>query len=192
MKQLAEDDNDVITITIGFKTLLAVIGIALLIGGILFSYISSLATYIAPSQDYPLYIQNVFTADQNGNPKTTFYRGQIVLVNVTIEMAMQYYYQYYYYTENYYYTETGYFEVPTRFLVLIQIFYRYRPLYLGFVVAELSPGECKSYGIGFSLPETASLGDYTVEVMVWSNWLDKGGVALASNSGLEITFRVEG
>jgi len=178
---LPNDDSDVIVITVGFKTLLAVIAIAFLVAGILFSYISSLATYVAPSQDYPLYVQDAFTADQNGNPKSTFERGEIVLVNVTIEMALQYHN-----------AEYGYFVTPTRFLLLLRFTYGYRLVYLGFVVAELSPGESRSFGIGFRIPEDASTGDYTVKIMVWSNWLDKGGVALASNSGLEISFRVEG
>lgn len=185
MSCLTEGNNSVIVVTVDFKTLLVFIAITLLVAGTLISYISSLATYIAPSQNYPLYIQNAFTADHVGNPKTIFHRGEIVLVNVTIEMAIQYYYYYYN-------TKIGYFEVPTRFLVLLQFVHGFEPVYLGFVVAELSPGESRSYGVGFRIPDTAPLGDYTVKVMVWSNWLDKGGVTLAYNSGLEITFRVEG
>lgn len=187
MSSLAENDNSFIVITINFKTLLAIIAVASLVAGIVFSYISSLATYIAPSRDLPLYIQNVFTADQNGNPKDTFQRGQIVLVNVTIDMALMYYYYYYYY----YYT-LYYFKAPTRFLVLLQFIHNLEPVYLGFVVAELSPGEVKSYGVGFRIPDNAPLGEYTVKAMVWSNWLDKGGVTLAYNSPVEITFKVEG
>lgn len=164
-----------------FKAVLTVLIVSSLIIVGLIGYVSSLATYIAPSEEFPLYIQNAFTADQNGNPKETFRRGEIVLVNVTIEMAMEYHNAKY-----------GYFVTPTSFLLLIRFNYGYRLVYLGFIVAELSPGESRSFGIGFRIPEDAVLGDYTVKIMVWSNWLDKGGVSLALNSGMEITFRVEG
>ena len=165
------------------KTLAILIIVSCIIVGGIIGYLNSLASFIAPSEDLPLKITSAFTADHVGNPKTTFSRGEMVLVNVTIEMA----YAYYYYNTYYYYYTT-----PTKFLMLVQVMYENTPVFLGFVVEEVSPGSMESSGIGFRLPDDAPTGTYTVKIMVWSTWLDRGGVPLASNSGLEFTFQVQG
>jgi len=181
---LSGDNVREIVIEINAKQLIALILLMCIGGYIVASYLFSLANYIAPSKELPLHITGAFTADHTGNPKTEFKRGELVLVNVTLEMAWAYYWntppQYYYY----------YFTTATRFLLLVQVMYNNTPIFLGFVVEDVNPGESESTGIGFRLPDDAPLGTYTVKIMVWSNWLDKGGTVLADNSGLVIYFNV--
>ena len=179
---LSRDDVKEIIIEIDAKRLAVIVLLVVMAAGVLISYFSSLASFIAPSEDLPLNIVTAYSADATGNPKNKFHRGELVLLNVTIEMA----YAYYYDTDYYLFTS------PTKFLLLIQVMYGNTPVFLGFVVEEVSPDGTESTGIGYRIPDDAPLGTYTVKVMVWSDWLDKGGTVLASNSGLEFTFSVEG
>jgi len=181
---LPEGEIREIVIEIDAKRLIAIVLVAVIAVGALISYIGSLASFIAPSQELPLDITTAFSADQTGNPKSTFSRGELVLINATIEMAYAYYFGD---TTSYYY-----FTTPTKFLLLIQVMYGNTPVFMGFVVEEISPGETESAGIGYRIPDDAPTGTYKVKVMVWSNWLDEGGVPLASKSGLEFTFQVQG
>ncbi|MEM2015832.1 MAG: hypothetical protein QXE58_06305 [Candidatus Methanomethylicia archaeon] len=152
--------------------------------GILFStYFNNLFAFIAPEQGLPLHITKYSTTDQYGTPKTTFKRGDMVLVNATIEMATAYYYYYYYY---YYYT------TPTKYLLIVEILYGNTPVFIGFVFHEIPPGGTSTAGVGYSIPLNAPTGTYTVKIYVWSQWLVKGGVPIADNSGLSFTFTVSG
>lgn len=182
---MAEDNVKVIEIVLDEKRI-ALIAITLIAFGILFStYFSSLFAFIAPEQSLPLYITQRSTTDQYGTPKTTFKRGDMVLVNATIEMATAYYYNTYYY---YYY----YYTQPTKYLFIVEILYGDTPVFIGFVFHEIPPGGISTSGVGYSIPLNAPTGTYTVKIFVWSNWLTKGGVRLAENSGLSFTFTVTG
>jgi len=178
---LSSGDTREIVIEIGPKQLVAIILICCVAAYVVGSYFISLATHIAPSQQLPIHITDAFSASHVGAPKNEFKRGELVLINVTLEMGWAYYFN----TEYYYL-----FTAPTEYLLLVQIMHDNTPMFLGFVVESVSPGETESTGVGYRIPDDAPLGTYTVKVMVWSTWLDKGGVVLADNSGLTFQFTV--
>jgi len=158
--------------------ILAIVGISILTVG---SYLMALATYVAPSEDYPIHITSASTQDSSGVNQTSFERGEVVMVNVSMEMAQQFYSQTYYSYFN--------FSGPTDYLLLVQIMKGSTPVYLGFVSFEIPPLGEQSVGIGLNLPGDAAKGTYTAKIMVWDSW-DDGGAILADNSGLEVNFSV--
>jgi hypothetical protein len=46
--------------------------------------IRTLNTGTPPQQAWYVYIGTIFTSDQNGNPKSNFYRGELLYVNITV------------------------------------------------------------------------------------------------------------
>jgi len=179
---LSGGDEKVIEIVLDEKRI-AIMVISLIALGLLFStYLSGLFAFIAPEQGKPLMITRYATTDRVGTPKTSFTRGEMVIINATVEMATAYYY---YYTYYYYYYTT-----PTKYLYIVEILYGNTPVFIGFVVHEISPGGTSTAGIGYSIPMNAPTGTYTVKIFLWSNWLDKGGVILGE--GVTFTFQVTG
>ena len=180
-----------ITIILDGKRILLILILIIGFSALAYSYLLSLAGFIAPSQDLPLKIVAKETADQYGNPKTSFQRGQLVLVNATLEMAYGYYTysgpDYYYYTPDYYY-----YTEPTKYLLIVQISYEETPVFIGFSYDSLEPDKSSSTGLGYKLPDDAPTGTYTVEIFVLSNWISKGGDVIAKNSGVSFTFQVTG
>jgi len=177
--------NKVIEIVLDEKRI-AILALSLIVLGVIFStYFNNLFAFIAPEESLPLHITRYATTDQYGTPKTTFTRGSMVLINATVEMATAYYYNYNYY---YYY----YYTTPTKYLLVVEILYGDTPVFIGFVYHEIPPGGSSTVGIGYSIPQNAATGTYTVKIYVWSTWIAKGGVRLADNSGLSFTFTVSG
>jgi hypothetical protein len=180
---LSGGDEKVIEIVLDEKRI-AVIVISLIAFGVLFStYLSGLFAFIAPEQGKPLMITRSAITDRVGTPKTSFARGDMVMVNATVEMATAYYYNTYYY---YYY----YYTTSTKYLYIVEIFYGNTPVFIGFVGHEIRPGGTSTAGIGYSIPMNAPTGTYTVKIFLWSNWLDKGGVILGGD--VTLTFQVTG
>ena len=174
------EDEKVIEIVLDEKRI-AIIVISLIAFGVLFStYLSGLFAFIAPEQGKPLRITRYATTDRVGTPKTSFTRGEMVIVNATVEMATAYYYNTYYY----------YYTTPTKYLYIVQILYGDTPVFIGFIFHEIPPGGISTTGIGYSIPSNAPIGTYTVKIFLWSNWLDKGGVILGE--GVTFTFQVTG
>ena len=184
MSILSNQSEREITITLDGKRILLILMLIIGFSALAYSYFLSLAGFIAPSQDLPLKIVAKETADQYGNPKSSFQRGQLVLVNATLEMAYGYYTNsgpdYYYYTE------------PTKYLLIVQISYGETPVFIGFSYDSLEPDKSSSTGLGYKLPDDAPTGTYTVEIFVLSNWISKGGDVIAQNSGVSFTFQVTG
>jgi hypothetical protein len=179
---LSGGDEKVIEIVLDEKRI-AVIVISIIAFGVLFStYLSGLFAFIAPEEGKPLRITRYTTTDMVGTPKTTFARGEMVIVNATIEMATAYYY---YYTYYYYYYTTS-----TKYLYIVEILYGDTPVFIGFVGHEIPQGGTSTAGIGYSIPMNAPTGTYTVKIFLWSNWLNKGGVILGEGKTLE--FQVTG
>ncbi|MCX8169150.1 MAG: hypothetical protein N3E39_02915 [Candidatus Methanomethylicia archaeon] len=178
-----EDNTKVVEIVFDEKRIAILIIFIIALGTLFLTYFNSLLAFIAPEQGLPLRITKWSTTDHVGTPKNIFKRGEMVLVNATIEMATAYYYYYYYY---YYYVR------PTRYLLIVEILYGDTPVFIGFVFHEIPPGASSTSGVGWSIPSNAPIGTYTVKIYVWSTWIVKGGVVLADNSGLSFTFRIEG
>jgi len=173
-------DSDEIVVTIDGKRAFAIIVIFSAILFVSYTYIGALFAFVAPSESYPLHINSAGTYNQSGGAQTSFARGEIAIVNVTLEMATQYYFNTYYFNS---------FNSSTDYLLLVQIMKGSTPIYLGFVSFEIPPAGVQDIGIGFKVPEDATVGTYSAKIMVWDTWND-GGHRLADNSGLEITFSV--
>jgi len=173
-------DSDEIVVTIDGKRAIAMIVIFSAILFVSYTYIGALFAFVAPSETYPLHINSAATYDQSGNAQTSFDRGEIAVVNVTIEMATHYYFEYYSQIQ---------INTSTEYLLLVQIMKGSNPIYFGFVSFEIPPAGIQDIGIGFKVDESASVGTYKAKIMVWDTW-DDGGNIIADNSGLEITFTV--
>jgi len=173
-------DSDEIVVTIDGKRAFAIIVIFSAILFVSYTYIGALFAFVAPSDSYPLHINSAATHNQSGGVQTIYAQGEIAVVNVTLEMATQYYFNTYYFNS---------FTSSTEYLMLVQIMKGSIPVYLGFVAFEIPPAGVQDVGIGFKVPEDAAIGTYTAKIMVWDTWND-GGHILADNSGLEITFSV--
>ena len=173
-------DSDEIVVTIDGKRAFAMIVIFSAILFVSYTYIGALFAFVAPSETYPLHINSAATYDSSGNAKTSFARGSMVVVNVTLEMATHYYFNTYYYHS---------FSASTEYLMLVQIMKGSVPVYLGFIAFEIPPAGVQDVGIGFKVSSSAAVGTYKAKIMVWDTLAD-GGHILADNSGLEITFSV--
>ena len=160
------------------------IGFLLISGMILFSlmgYFSALWAFIAPSEDYPIHINSVFASDVNGTVQTSFARGSMFMLNVSVERATQYLYR-----SSYNYWDTG---NSTSYLLLVRVVYNGQSVFHGFVADSISSEEILSRGVGFLIDDTADTGTYTAYVYIWSDWLPDG-VILADNSGYSKSFTV--
>jgi len=171
--------NDIV-LTIDSKRAFVLV---ILLGSVIYisySYIVALFAFVAPSEDYPLHINSANSLDSAGTVATSFSRGAVVMVNVTLEAANQWIDEYYAYHN---------FTASVDYLMLVQIMRGSTPVYLGFLSSEVSPSGVHSAGVGLKIPGDASTGTYIAKIMIWDSWND-GGSILADNSGLETTFSV--
>ena len=169
-----------LVITIDSKRAIVLV---ILLGSVIYisyTYVLALFAFVAPSEGYPLHINSANSLNSSGGLQTVFSKGEIVMVNVTLEMATQFVNDYYYYS---------YFSSSVDYLMLVQIMKGSTPIYLGFLSSEVSPAGIHSAGVGLKIPGDASAGTYTAKIMIWDSWND-GGSILADNSGLETTFSV--
>jgi hypothetical protein len=148
-----------------------------------YTYISALFAFIAPSQRFPLKVMDVKTFDKGGDPSSIFTRGQTVRIDAEVEMATGYYY--YYPVHYYYYDFVG--DVPYGIIFTVVDDWD-KPVFFDSVTSTISPGVSKTTSFSYFIPFTASKGVYRIQVMVWSEWLPEGG-ALAQEAGEE-TFEV--
>jgi len=176
---MSSDEKELV-ITLDSRRLIALGVITVIVVASMYSYIAALFAFIAPSPDLPIHINSVITADGDGNPKDTFSRGSLVMINATIEKGTAYYYESY----NFSFTE------PTSYLLLVQVMHGDEPVFLGFVSQQIPPGEIQSVGVGYRIGDEDATGEYTAIVYVWSTWLDNGGTVIADNSGQQVSFTV--
>jgi hypothetical protein len=173
------DQNSELVISLDAKRIIALSLITVFSIFTIYSYITALFAFVAPSEGLPLNINSVVTSNINGTSKSSFSRGSTVLINATVEKAVQYLYSYSYYN----------FSGSTDYLLMVKVQYKGVDVFFGFVADSLTPGVPLSRGLGFRIPNSASTGTYKVYVYVWSTWLPDGNV-LADNSGYSTTFTV--
>ncbi len=172
------EDTDIV-INLDAKRIFAII---LISGLTIFSvsgYISALLAFVAPSEDLPIHVNSAVTVDVNGTEQTSFARGSVFMVNVTVEMATQFEYAYSYYDYN----------DSSSYLLLVRVVHSGKAVYLGFVADSISSSDVLSRGVGFLIDETADTGTYTAYVYIWSDWLPDG-IIMADNSGYSTSFTV--
>jgi len=140
--------------------------------------ITCFALTLIAQPERPMRIEEVRTRDITGVLKTTFRRGEMVVIDVRVYGQAVYYYYY----------EAG---VEIQYMCIVEVFYGTTVMYLGFVRDTIAQGEAKSVGIGFTIPSDAPTGTYRVKVFVWNKWPSEAGFQILAEP-MEITFEVTG
>ena len=113
------------------------------------------AAWLALSQPtFPMRIVNPRTLDESGTSKETFRRGELVLVEATVDCPFTYY-------------------APPEYTFLYIVKFQDPNLvtfYYGVVYGKLSPGQSVTFAVGGKIPDNAPTGTYTATIYVWSNW----------------------
>lgn len=133
------------------------------------------AAWLALSQPtYPMQIVSPQTLDESGNPKTTFKRGELVLVQATVKYPFVLY-------------------APPEYKFLYIVKFQDSNLvtfYYGVVYGKLSPGQNATFAVGGKIPDNAPTGNYTAYIYVWSNW-PAYGIPTAYAQYVKVTFTVQ-
>ncbi len=116
---------------------------------------------LALAQTYPLQITKLETKDLQGNVKTSFKRGEVVIVETTISWAPTYYYYY--------------AAASLSYLEIITMWYGYTMTGLALTRTSIGPGETKTFGGGMQIRMTDPMGTYRIEVYVWNGFPSEVG-----------------
>jgi len=114
------------------------------------------------SNGYPLTITSFETKDLSGNPKVTFRKGEIVVVETKISYPAPTYY---------YYAPPG----GLSYLQIIGIYYGGSMTGLSLTRGTINPGESKSFGGGTLIRVTDPSGTYRVKTFVWNGFPSEMG-----------------
>jgi len=154
---------------------------ALLMLSVIVIAVAFITSVFAPmTQQYPLVIESAWTTDMQGNSKTSFARGEFVVVHVKLKYPSPPAY--------YYYQQPG---APISYLLIVEVLTPDQEvLALGFTTGTLSPGDSVETGYGFKIPYDAPTGTYKIKVLVWNGWpavMGGNWAALAEPEELTIT-----
>ncbi|MEM2823836.1 MAG: hypothetical protein QXF69_07015 [Thermofilaceae archaeon] len=123
--------------------------------------LTALALLALAQATYPLVITSVETKDYfPGNPRTTFRRGEIVVIETKIEVAPAYYY---------------YYVAPISYLQIITMWYGNSMMGLLLTRARIALGETKTFGGGIGIRLTDPIGTYKIEFYVWNGFPSEMG-----------------
>ena len=132
---------------------------------------------LALGNGYPLTITSFETKDIDGNPATTFRKGEVVVVETEIEYPAE---------EYYYYAPPG----GMAYLQLVGFYYQDRMMGLLLTRGVIASGETKSFGGGVQIRTTDPSGKYKISVFIWNGFPSEVGAAwqpLAEKQTKEIT-----
>ena len=193
-----EGDARELTINLNGRQIIGIVTLTAISLVVVSSYITALASYTGPPPgDKPLHVNSSIILNSTGGVQSSFSRGSIAMVNVTIQHASHFFDEYYLTKpyEDYFDTYSDVwgsstYNDSTRYMLMVQIEKSSSPVSLGFVQQYIDVDEVQSVGIGYVIPSNAPTGTYTVNVFVWDAWLPDG-VILADNSGeVQATFTV--
>jgi hypothetical protein len=122
---------------------------------------------------FPMRIVNQRTLDESGNLKTSFGRGELVLVEATVNYPFAYY-------------------APPEYTFLYIVKFQDPNLvtfYYGVVYGKLSPGQSVTFAVGGKIPDNAPTGTYKAWIYVWSNWPAYGPTAYADAVSIQFTVQ---
>ncbi|MEM1848681.1 MAG: hypothetical protein QW394_07985 [Thermofilaceae archaeon] len=114
---------------------------------------------------YPLIITKVETKDHQGYPRTSFRRGEIVVIETIIQVAPAYYYYYYI--------------APIDYLEIITMWYGNSMMGLLLTRTSIVFGETKTFGGGVGIRFTDPIGTYRIEVYAWNGFPSEMGAQWA-------------
>lgn len=124
---------------------------------------------LAPIGNLAITIGPITTTDQEGNPKTTFNPGDII--------------EFWFVVEN-----VGNLPLTRGLISALILDPSNTPVYLSYTFENLASGASKKFIMGYWIPLDATAGNYTVKVMVFTNWPSKGGIGLDIETS---TFNVD-
>jgi hypothetical protein len=159
--------NKDVTIELNAKRIVALIAI---IGITLFSaytYIIALYAFDAPSQDLPLQVTNLEILENNVT-QSSFSVGDTVTLNSTIEKALSY--MYFPFSYDYFYFSGG---TPFKLIVTIEDA-SHQPVFFFSLDGSIATGGILEYSVDYLIKAGSSTGVYTVNVLLWSDWLPDG------------------
>jgi len=114
---------------------------------------------LVPVGDLVINIGPITTTDQDGNPKTTFNKGDIVQFEFVVENA-------------------GSLQLTRGLISAMILDSSDTPVFLSYTIEDLASGTSKKFIMGYGLPLDSLAGTYTIKVMVFTDWPSKGGVGL--------------
>ncbi|MEM0267089.1 MAG: hypothetical protein QW320_07895 [Ignisphaera sp.] len=112
------------------------------------------ATTVFSASTFPMEVKDIKTLDEEGNPKTSFRRGDLVLVQATVDCPFMFY-------------------APPQYNFLFIVKFvnsQGVTFYYGVIYGSLQPGKNATYAVGGKIPEGAPTGTYRAYIYVWSNW----------------------
>lgn len=117
-------------------------------------------TAFVAAQTMPLTITKAETKDLAGVSKTTFKRGEVIIVETTITITPAYY-----------------APAPISYLQLITLWHRDTMMGLALTRDTISPGVTKVFGGGMLVRVGDPIGTYGIEVYVWNGFPSEMGAA---------------
>ncbi len=118
---------------------------------------------IALAQGYPLTVEGPITKDWQGVQRSTFARGEVVVVETNVT-----------YAPTYYYAPEG-----ISYLEIITMWHGNSMLGLLLTRDTITPGAVKTFGGGIRIRYRDPLGTYNIEVYVWNGFPSEMGAAWA-------------
>jgi hypothetical protein len=120
------------------------------------------ASVVLAQTTYPIQITKVETKDARGNLRTSFRRGEVIVVETEIAYPTAYYY---YYAGGASYT----------YLLIIEMWYRSTMMGLTLTRGTIAPGETKTFGGGIATRVGDPAGTYTFDIYVWNGFPSEMG-----------------
>jgi len=109
---------------------------------------------------YPIIIDLIETKDLQGNLKTTFRRGEVIVIETRLKANPSYY-----------------FVAPVDYLEIVEVFYGPYVMNLLLTRDSISSGETKEFGGGYRIRDSDPTGTYVIEVYVWNGFPSEVGAA---------------
>lgn len=123
---------------------------------------------ISESGSISVRVRDLVTTDEDLNAKTIFAKGQIVQFNFIVE-------------------NTGNIDLKRGLISVVVLNSRNATVFLSYTFEDVDGGNMGEFAVGYLLPSDLASGNYTVKIIVWTDWPSHHGAGLAINS---TTFEV--
>jgi subtilisin family serine protease/PKD repeat protein len=123
---------------------------------------------ISESGSISVRVRDLVTTDEDLNAKTIFAKGQIVQFNFIVE-------------------NTGNIDLKRGLISVVVLNSRNATVFLSYTFEDVDSGNMGEFAVGYLLPSDLASGNYTVKIIVWTDWPSHHGAGLAINS---TTFEV--
>ena len=159
--------NKDITIELNAKRIVALIALVSITLFSAYTYLIALYAFDAPSIDLPLQVITLEILENNVT-QSSFSIGDTVTLNSTIEKALSYMYFPFSYE---YFNFSG--VTPFKLIITIEDA-SHQPVLIYSLDGSIATGGIKEYSVDYPILSGSSKGVYTVNVLLWSDWLSDG------------------